>query len=305
MAAIPTAPLPLLAREELPAPESPSVPFLGLDTLWFQVGGTLCNLKCRHCFISCGPANHDHELMSRGTVRGYLFEAESLGVNDTYFTGGEPFLNRELIGILEDALRIGPATVLTNGTLISAKRARALAALHDTSRYSLEVRVSLDGTTPERNDPIRGPGSFEAAMGGVERLAEAGLNPILTVARTWGDVEDEETRERFHDLLRARGIDRPRVKVLPLFLLGRETERTRGYDAEERLTAGHLAGHDPWTLQCSTSRMVTSRGVMVCPILIDSPGALMGKTLRESLRPHPLAHGACHTCWATGATCRN
>jgi MoaA/NifB/PqqE/SkfB family radical SAM enzyme len=305
MAAIPTAPLPLLAREESTAQEAPSVPFLGLDTVWFQVGGTLCNLKCRHCFISCGPANHDHELMSRAAVRAFLFEAESLGVNDTYFTGGEPFLNRELIGILEDALRIGPATVLTNGTLVTARRARALAAVHQASRYSLEVRVSLDGTTPERNDPIRGAGSFAAAMAGVERLAAAGLNPILTVARTWDDAEDGETRERFHDLLRARGIGRPRVKVLPLFLLGRETERTRGYDTEERLTPDHLRGHDPWSLQCSTSRMVTSRGVTVCPILIDSPAAFMGKTLRDSLRPHPLAHGACHTCWATGATCRN
>ncbi|HTM01555.1 MAG TPA: radical SAM protein [Candidatus Omnitrophota bacterium] len=305
------APIPLLARGAAPASQAelaraaPRVPFLGLDTVWFQVGGTLCNLQCRHCFIACGPANHEHELMTRDEIRPYLLEAESLGVNDLYFTGGEPFLNRELLGILEDALRIGSATVLTNGTLITEERACALAQAYQASRYSLEVRVSLDGTTPERNDPIRGAGSFDEAMAGVERLAAAGLNPILTVARTWDDDEDDAIRERFHDLLRARGIARPRVKVLPLFLIGRERERTRGYGAEDLLTDEHLRGHDPWSLQCSTSRMVTSRGVMVCPILIDAPDALMGKTLRESMRPHPLAHGACHTCWATGATCRN
>lgn len=243
--------------------------------------------------------------MSRGEVGRFLAEARSLGVNDTYFTGGEPFLNREIVGILDDALCIGPATVLTNGTLIDGARAKALAGIHGGSRYSLEVRVSLDGPTPERNDPIRGRGSFEAAMAGVERLAAEGLNPILTVSRTWSDEEDESIRERFHGLLRDRGIAKARVKVLPLFLLGREPGRTRGYAAEEILTAEHLDRHDPWTLQCSTSRMVTSRGVVVCPILIDAPDALMGKTLAETLRPHPLAHGACHTCWATGATCRN
>lgn len=303
MASVSTVPIPL--RTHAPAGGAPCVPMLGLDTVWFQVGGTLCNLKCRHCFISCGPANHDHALMTRDEVRPYLIEAESLGVNDTYFTGGEPFLNREILGILEDALRIGPATVLTNGTLITAGRARALAEIHAASRYSLEVRLSLDGTTPERNDPIRGEGSFDEAMTGVERLAAAGLNPILTVARTWGDEEDLEVRARFHELLRERGLSRPRVKVLPLFLLGREADRTRGYALEERVTEEHLRGHDPWSLQCSTSRMVTSRGVMVCPILINAPDALMGTTLGESLRPHPLSHGACHTCWATGATCRN
>jgi molybdenum cofactor biosynthesis enzyme MoaA len=281
------------------------VPCLGLDTVWFQVAGTLCNLTCRHCFISCSPANHRHELMSRAEVRRYLDEAASLGVNDTYFTGGEPFLNRELLPILGDALELGPTTVLTNATLITPERAQALATLGGGSRYSLEVRVSLDGPTSSSNDPIRGEGSFHATMGGIEALARAGLHPIVTVARTWSDDEDTAAREGFHRFLRERGLSRPRVKVLPLFLLGRETERTRGYVEEERLTEEHLRGHDPWLLQCSTSRMVTSRGVMVCPILIDAPDARMGSTLRESLRRHPLAHGACHTCWATGASCRN
>ena len=95
------------------------------------------------------------------------------------------------------------------------------------------------------------------------------------------------------------------MKILPLFRLGAEAKRTRGYSAQELLTEAHMRGFDPLKLQCSTSRMVTSRGVYVCPILIDAPDARLGGTLRESLRPFPLAHGACHTCWATGATCRN
>lgn len=283
----------------------PSVPALSLDTVWFQVAGTLCNLRCTHCFISCGPTNHAHGMMSRDDVRRYLDESVSLGVNDYYFTGGEPFLNRELPGILEDALRAGPATVLTNATLISPARAADLAALARESRYSLEMRVSLDGLAPETNDPIRGEGSFEATVRGMEALARAGFDPIVTVARTWSDAEDESLREGFHEFLRARGVGRPRVKVLPLFHIGREERRTRGYEPEDLLTPEHMRGFDSWGLQCSTSRMVTSRGVYVCPILIDAFDARMGKTLRETLRPFPLAHGACYTCWATGATCRN
>ena len=284
---------------------APRVPALSLDTVWFQVAGTLCNLRCHHCFISCGPTNHNHELMSREEVRRYLDESVALGVNDYYFTGGEPFLNRELTGILEDSLRAGPSTVLTNATLITPERAAELAALAEASRYSLEMRVSLDGLTPETNDPIRGEGCFEATVTGMETLARAGFDPIVTVAQTWGDAEDRRLREGFHDLLRARGIGRPRVKVLPLFRIGREPLRTHGYAPEDLLTEEHMRGYDPWNLQCSTSRMVTSRGVMVCPILIDAPDALMGPTLRDTLRPFPLAHGACYTCWSTGASCRN
>lgn len=289
----------------LRAPTAPKVPFLSLDTVWFQVAGTLCNLSCNHCFISCSPTRHAHEIMTRAEVRPYLDEAAMLGVKDFYFTGGEPFLNRELLEILEDTLRIGPATVLTNATLITGARADDLARLSAGSRYSLEVRVSLDGLTPETNDPIRGEGSFEAALLGLRELARAGFHPIITATQTWGDGEDGRLRERFHGFLTDLGLGRPRLKILPLFRIGREVERTHGYTPTERLTEEHMRGFDPWNLQCSTSRMVTSRGVYVCPILIDSPGARMGATLRDTMRPFPLAHGSCHTCWATGASCRN
>jgi MoaA/NifB/PqqE/SkfB family radical SAM enzyme len=286
----------------LPAPR---VPLLSLDTVWFQVAGSLCNLSCTHCFISSGPTNHTHEVMTRAEVRRFLDEAESLGVRDFYFTGGEPLLNREIMEILGDALRIGPTTLLTNATLITAARASELARLAGATRYSLELRVSLDGLTPETNDPIRGEDSFRTTLGGIRELSRVGINPIITATQTWSDDDDRVLRERFHDFLREVGLERPRVKILPLFRIGREAARTRSYNPEERLTREHMIGFDPWDLQCSSSRMVTSRGVYVCPILIDEPGARMGRTLRETLRPFPLAHGACHTCWATRATCRN
>lgn len=283
----------------------PSVPLLALDTVWFQVAGTLCNLTCSHCFITCGPTNRRHAMMSRAETRPYLDEAVALGVRDFYFTGGEPFLNKELFPILEDALAIAPSTVLTNATLIDAAQAASLRRLEQASRYSLEMRVSLDGLDPASNDALRGEGSFAEALAGLRELSTAGFDPIVTVAETWDDPDDAAMRARFHDTLREIGLTRPRVKVLPMFRVGREVERTHGYDTRERLTPEHIEGFDMWKLQCSTSRMVTSQGVYVCPILIDSQDARLGRTLRESLRSFPLAHGACHTCWATGATCRN
>src|SRR6516225_3426314 len=95
----------------------PSVELAHLDELWFQVGGTLCNLECRHCFISCSPHNHSFGFLDLATVRRHLEESVRLGVKEYYFTGGEPFLNRDMVAILELTLRYGPATVLTNGTV--------------------------------------------------------------------------------------------------------------------------------------------------------------------------------------------
>ena len=60
----------------------PSVPFRSLDTLWFQVAGTICNLRCTHCFISCAPDNHSHGMLTLEEVLRHLEDAVALGVND-------------------------------------------------------------------------------------------------------------------------------------------------------------------------------------------------------------------------------
>src|ERR1700730_15650897 len=157
-------PLPIL---DTPAP---LVPLAHLDDLWFQVGGTLCNLACTHCFISCSPHNHSFAFLDLETVRRYLEESVPLGVKEYYFTGGEPFLNPDMVAILELTLRYGPATVLTNGTVFKESWLRRLRRADDASGYSLEFRVSIDGFTKEANDPVRGDGTFERAMRGVRQL---------------------------------------------------------------------------------------------------------------------------------------
>ena len=84
----------------------PFLPLKALDTLWFQVAGTLCNLRCNHCFISCSPENHTLGLMSFDQFKPYLDEAVQYGVKEFYFTGGEPFINPEIFEILEATLAV-------------------------------------------------------------------------------------------------------------------------------------------------------------------------------------------------------
>ena len=90
-----------------------------LDTLWFNTG-TLCNLTCANCYIESSPRNDRLDWLSVDEVRDYLDEIarEKLPTRLVGFTGGEPFLNRDMVPILELTLQYGPATVLTNGTTV-------------------------------------------------------------------------------------------------------------------------------------------------------------------------------------------
>jgi molybdenum cofactor biosynthesis enzyme MoaA len=284
---------------------APLVPLAHLDDLWFQVAGTRCNLECRHCFISCSPHNNAFGFLDLETVRRTLEESVSLGVKEYYFTGGEPFLHPDMTAILELTLKYGPATVLTNGTVFKNVWLERLRKAEDASPYSLEFRVSLDGYTAAENDPVRGEGTFERILGGVRQLLAHGFLPIITVTRTRDDVDDAILFAGFVDLLKARGYDRPRIKILPTLRIGAEADRQRGYFSGERVTPDMMSGFDQSQLLCNHARIITDRGIAVCPILIEAPDAVLGQTLAESQTPFPLRHHACYTCYQYGALCAN
>ena len=289
-------PLPLLDP-----PAAPAVPFRGLTTLWVQITGTWCNLECVHCINASGPADPWLKPLDGETVREAIRDAERLGVKDIYVTGGEPFLHREILPLLGFALEAAPTTVLTNGTAITEAMADALAALAAHAPYSFEIRVSLDDVDPEANDRVRGPGSWKKAVDAIERLYARGLLPIVTATEISTGPAGAGLYERFRRFLVARGIDKPRVKIMPVFSIG----RMPGGDGA-RLSREMLEGFDLGLLQCGETRVVADGGVYACPILAGLPGARLSTgRLEASFRPAPLYHTACVTCHRTGMTCRN
>jgi MoaA/NifB/PqqE/SkfB family radical SAM enzyme len=167
------------------------------------------------------------------------------------------------------------------------------------------MRVSLDGYTEEMNDALRGKGVFKKTMRGVQLLYENGFLPIVSVTKTWEDSEDEKVMNGFHELLISYGYLRPRIKILPSLKIGQEAVRTKGYEDYEYVTEEMMQDYEKEQLLCSNSRLVTSKGVYVCPILIEAEDANMGDDLESSMKPYELKHQACYTCYLYGAICSN
>jgi MoaA/NifB/PqqE/SkfB family radical SAM enzyme len=286
---------------------APPVVHLGhLDNLWFQVTGSSCNIACTHCFNRSGPGVSSFGHLDLASVQDAIQAAVPRGVREVFFTGGEPFLHPALLDMMELSLVSAPTTVLTNGTLISERMADRLAVLSARSRYSLEIRVSLDGSTEETNDAIRGAGVFRHALAATARLHRRGLLPLVTVVRTWPEADELAAIEGFVRVLRSSGYGRPRLKILPALPLGRELERNPAVSAlTTLLTEQMLEGFDRDLLMCSNSRLVTDRGVWVCPLLVEYPDARLGSTLDAAAEAYPLRHPVCVTCWRYGTICSN
>lgn len=139
-----------------------------------------CNLSCRHCLSADTGGNSDPELDS-GQCRSFIDELGRMEVFQINFGGGEPFLREGFPDILTFAHSKGITTcVSTNGTVHDEGLARKL------SRMNLvRIQVSLDGATAESNDAIRGQGSFEKIIRGIEILkkhdfSNLSINTVVT-----------------------------------------------------------------------------------------------------------------------------
>ncbi len=282
---------------------APEVRFRWLETLWVQVTGTLCNIACRHCFISCGPKADQVPMMSADQIERALLEGRDAGMKQVYYTGGEPFLHPEMQRITRSALRLAPLTIVTNGLLIDGATAAWLAEESARSLYSLDLRVSLDGMTAGQNDPVRGRGTFAGVVAALRALAAAGFSPIVTVVEHELPLQAIEARLLFIEFVRSLGIRQPRLKFLPLLRIGREEKRTHGYQDPAALDGGPLLPEVESSLLCSSGRVVTADGVYTCPILIEEATARLGDALATAQTNLRLRWDACQTCVIDGLRC--
>ncbi len=147
-----------------------------------------CNLHCAYCshFSSAGDVEAD--LPASEWAR-FFDELNHLGVMNLTIQGGEPFLREDLPEILEEIVRNRMRfAILSNGTLISDEMAAFLSA---TGRCD-GVQVSLDGAQANHHDALRGKGTFDKALAGLERLRSHGIPVWARVTLHRMNVNDLE-----------------------------------------------------------------------------------------------------------------
>ncbi len=280
-----------------------------LATLWVNTG-TLCNLTCANCYIESSPTNDKLAYFPRADLRGYLDEIESsaLGTREIGFTGGEPFMNPDIIGMLEDVLERGlKALVLTNAMKPMTHHREALKRLLGDHGERLSVRVSLDHFDPARHDEERGPGSFKVPLEGLRWLATEGFRPRVAGRTRWGEAEDE-MRRGFAALMEREGIalDCADPDALVLF-----PEMDAGADVPEITEAcWAIVGVDPADIMCASSRMVVRRkggggpAVLACTLISFDRRFEMGPRLSDAAGAISLAHPHCaRFCVLGGGAC--
>ncbi|MBR0680309.1 radical SAM protein [Roseomonas eburnea] len=286
------------------------VPLVGLRTLWVNTG-TLCSIACRNCYIESSPKNDALAYISAAEVAAYLDEAAALGapLQEVGFTGGEPFLNRDLPRMLRDVLGRGlSALVLTNAMKPMMNHAAALLALRADFGERLTLRVSLDHHEAALHDLERGKGSFAKTLEGLTWLARQGFRIHVAGRAGFGAGDEAGMRRGYTALFAAHAIPVDASDPLALMLLP-EMDATADVPEITESCWGILR-KSPDSLMCASARMVVKRrgadrpAVLACTLLAYDPRFELGATLAEASRSVALNHPHCATfCVLGGAAC--
>lgn len=286
-----------------------SVTLSELKTLWFNTG-SLCNITCVGCYMESSPENDRLAYITHAEVTPYLDEIErdDWPVEEIAFTGGEPFMNKELPAILDDVMSRGlRALVLTNAMKPLWHKRAELLGLRERHPGKLTIRVSIDHHTREGHEAIRGARTWAPMIKGLHWLAENGFKLAIAGRTLWNEPEDV-ARAKYAAMLSREGVtldtsDPTRLVLFP--------EMDETHDVPEITTAcWDILSVDPRSVMCSTSRMVVKRKgesrttVVPCTLLPYDSQFDLGSTLAEGDAAVQLNHPHCAKfCVLGGASC--
>ena len=296
-----------------------------LEDLWVMQG-SICDLRCKHCYTASSPSNNRLQQITNTELRPHLEVAASFGVQKIYFTGGEVFVNEdvlqgraerneEFLRSLSDALEIAPVEILTNGRRYIRNHLAALRQLHQRFPGRLTLRITIESPLEAEHDAIRGRTTFAQTVGTVRELGGIGFVPVITAERPLlHEHSPEAIRQSYTALF-------PDIKI-EVNLIDNMLEM--GHQLVTMVAQGQrptpevfitmkcfgILNRTPESLMCHFSRCIQKiEGVLryyPCPVIYDDERFDLGGTLEESFRRVFIAHKNCYDyCMkGGGASCR-
>mgnify|MGYP000210713518 FL=1 len=276
-----------------------------LTELWFHTG-TKCNLECDFCLEGSSPSSKRLATPKLTEVKPYIDEALTLGVEQFSFTGGEPFLAKDIIDILAYASQFKPCLVLTNATDPLLKRFDALCELQDKNQHPISFRVSIDSPDEISHDRGRGAGNFAKAFIGMRMLHNRGFN--VSLARHIANNEDtNKVNQQYQHLFELNGLpSNTNIVAFPDFLPPGAlpdvphitTSCMTRYQTDEQRK----------NYMCANSKMIVKKHgqlqVYACTLVDDDSDYFLTTSLTKSMKQKiNLKHHRCYSCFAHGASC--
>ena len=124
-----------------------------------------CNYKCKHCCASADLIDTKYELTTKQS-KTILKQLKDFGVEEIYFSGGEPFSRKDILDILRTARQYDiTCNISTNGSFLTDEMATELSKLKIN-----KVHISLDSNVEKDFNEFRGGNYFEPTINAIKLL---------------------------------------------------------------------------------------------------------------------------------------
>ncbi len=276
-----------------------------LTDFWIHTG-TACNLSCPSCFEGSNNNPKRLECITFEEAKELLLEAIELGAKSFSFTGGEPFVNKDFIKILDFALQYRPCLVLSNAT---APIERHFDALKEFKKkpYTLHVRVSIDYPNKKQHDAERGEGMFARSLQNCAMLHTMGHT--ISLARRKEEQEDETAINRaFADIFEEFSLPlQTNIVAFPNLKLSAFSNNNP--KITEACMINYKTEEERAAFMCSHCLMAAKKDgrlcLYPCTLVDDDEAYILGHTLSEARKYDIifLGHKRCFTCFAHGTSC--
>lgn len=253
-----------------------------LNNLFIELTAKNCNRRCKHCYIDFPYSKNIKDFIDIDLIKEALNDTKTDKLDCIYLTGAEPMTHPEFNSILRLCLKRTNACICTNGSFINEKKARFLKRVEDESIFEIIFQLSIDHYDEVKSDDVRGRGTYRQTINAIKSLTKYGFNPILCITDFYNEGETQ--------LLKGFKTVCERIN----FPVTNQNFKINQIYKKENTDIDFSS---EWkSLDCETSRILTSKGVYTCPFLANDHRGRCGSDFKNYALKTTLETDFCATC---------
>lgn len=263
---------------------APVVDLVELNNLFIELTAKNCNQRCKHCYIDFPISKNVKDFISIEKIKTALKDTAGENIQCIYLTGAEPMTHPEFNAILRHCLKRTSVCICTNASFINEKKARFLKKVEEENNNEIIFKLSMDHYIETKNDDIRGRGAYRQTISAIKCLIKYNFNPIISIVNYY--KEDKKTLiEEFSKLCKKIGFDTNDFNFQVTEYYNKFNQNQDNFELSE------INNFD-----CQCGRILTDRGVYVCPFLANDHRGRMGSDFQDFSKKMYLETNFCLTC---------
>lgn len=263
---------------------APVVELKELNNLFIELTAKNCNQRCKHCYIDFPISKNVKDFISIDKIRAAITDTQSEKIACIYLTGAEPMTHPEFNSILRLCLKRANVCICTNSSFINEKKARFLKKVEEESNNEIIFRLSIDHYNEIKNDDIRGRGAYRQTINAIKSLVKYNFNPILNIVNYYNE-DKKVLRAEFEAVCDKIGFETGDFNFRINEHYNKYKPITENINQEKGVDS-----------DCKNSRILTDKGVYVCPFLANDHRGRMGSDFKDYSKKMYLETDYCLTC---------